>query len=289
MKVVKKISDAEKIFTNLIVNKKTVGFVPTMGALHLAHEKLIQQAVLENDVSVVSIFVNPLQFGPKEDFKNYPRPINKDLKICKKLGVDYVFVPSTQEMYPELENNTIVSVKKYTNILCDKFRPGHFTGVATVVTKLFNIIKPTKAYFGEKDYQQLLVIKQLVKDLNLNIKIVPVETVREEDGLAYSSRNLYLSKEERKVAPAIYKSLLYCKQLLKTKKFKVSECIKNTKTFLHNQLTVPHKIQYLEIYYHDLSKVPDEPNQILPNTELRIFIAVYLGKTRLIDNLSLVL
>jgi pantoate--beta-alanine ligase len=286
MKVVKTVSEAEKIFTKFIIQKKTVGFVPTMGALHLAHEKLIQKAIKENDVAVVSIFVNPLQFGPKEDFKNYPRPFNNDLKICKKLGVDIVFAPTVKEMYPQ-ENNTIVSVKKYTNILCDKFRPGHFDGVATVVTKLFNIIKPTKAYFGKKDYQQLLIIQQLVKDLNLNILIVPVETIREPDGLAYSSRNKYLTAEERSVAPVIYKSLLYCKQLLKSKKYNISACIKNTKLFLQNQILLPHKIQYVEIYDKNLQPVPEDINKIQPGTELKIFIAIYLGKTRLIDNISL--
>ncbi|MFQ3675910.1 MAG: pantoate--beta-alanine ligase [Endomicrobiia bacterium] len=287
MNVIRTISDAEKIFTNFVVQKKTIGFVPTMGALHLAHEKLIQRAILENNISVVSIFVNPLQFGPKEDFKSYPKPFNNDLKICKKLGVDFVFAPSIKEMYPDTKNNTIVSVKKYTNILCDKFRPGHFDGVATVVTKLFNIIHPTRAYFGQKDYQQLLIIQQLVKDLNMKVTIVPMETFREQDGLAYSSRNKYLSKKERLVAPVIYKSLLYCKQLLKSRNFKISECIKNTKSFLHSQITVPHKIQYLEIYDKNLQPVNDEVNKIPHNTELRIFIAIYIGKTRLIDNVSL--
>ena len=285
MKVVRTVSAAEKIFTNFIVQKKTVGFVPTMGALHFAHEKLILKAISENHISVVSIFVNPLQFGPKEDFKNYPKPFNNDLKICKKLGVDFVFAPTIKEMYPYSENNTLVSVKKYTNILCDKFRPGHFDGVTTVVTKLFNIIKPTKAYFGQKDYQQLLIIQQLVKDLNLKVTIVPMETVREQDGLAYSSRNKYLSAKERIFAPVIYKSLLYCKQLLKSRNFKISECIKNTKLFLRNQITIPHKIQYLEIYDKELQVVPDDTNKISSNTELKIFIAVYLGKTRLIDNI----
>jgi len=287
MKVIRTVSDAKKIFNNFIIQKKVVGFVPTMGALHLAHEKIIQKAILENDICVVSIFVNPLQFGPKEDFTNYPRPFKNDLKICEKLGVDIVFAPTVKEMYPDLRNNTLVSVKKYNNILCDKFRPGHFDGVATVVTKLFNIIKPNTAYFGQKDFQQLLIIQQLVKDLNLNIKIVPVETFRENDGLAYSSRNKYLSKKERAAAPIIYKSLLYCKQLLQSRKFTISQCIENTKQFLHGQIMVPHKIQYLEIYDEKLQPLPDDIKKISSNKKLRIFIAIYIGKTRLIDNIPL--
>ncbi len=285
MIVLKNIQQAQVIFKNIRTKRQTIGFVPTMGALHNAHEQIILRSKKESSVTVVSIFVNPLQFGPKEDFNKYPKPFNKDLSICKKLKVDYVFAPTIKQMYPDKIVYTNISVKKYTGILCDKFRPGHFNGVATVVTKLFNIINPTKAYFGEKDYQQLLVIKQLVKDLNFTIDIVPCETFREPDGLAFSSRNKYLSKTERNQANVIYKSLLYCKQLILTKKFSLSKCINYSKIFLNKNILLPHKIQYFEIYDNNLSPVNNDVKQIKPNTTLRIFVAVYLGKTRLIDNM----
>jgi len=267
MKVIKKIKQMQKISDTLRKENKTIGFVPTMGALHKGHIELIKKARKETDVVVVSIFVNPIQFGPKEDYKKYPRPIEKDLNICKENNVDYVFYPEVDEMYPKVQNSkfnlqndnilTFVEVKNLQDILCGKFRPGHFRGVCTVVAKLFNIVKPHIAYFGEKDYQQLKIIQQMVKDLNFDIKIVPVGTVREEDGLACSSRNTYLSEVERKVAPYIYKSLLYCKELIIERKYKsIKKCIESAKRYLHNLLYgVKHKIQYFEIYDENLLPV----------------------------------
>ncbi|MEN3013816.1 MAG: pantoate--beta-alanine ligase [Endomicrobiia bacterium] len=288
MKVIRKISLMQNIVNNLRAQNKSIGFVPTMGALHEAHIKLIQKARKENDIVVVSIFVNPLQFGPTEDYKEYPRPIKQDLKICKKENVDFVFNPSVNEMYPEKEILTYVEVQKLQDILCGKYRPGHFRGVATVVAKLFNIVKPHKAYFGEKDYQQLKIILRMVKDLNYDVKIIPVSTVREKDGLAYSSRNLYLSEKERKVAGSIYKSLLFCKELILNKKYNsIKKCIQKAKNFLEKLLSnVKYEIQYFEIYDDNLKPVNDEISSLRKNQKLRIFAAVYIGNTRLIDNIG---
>lgn len=290
MKVIRKISLIQKLVDKLRAEGETIGFVPTMGALHKGHIELIKKARKENDVVIVSIFVNPIQFGPKEDFKKYPRPIKQDLKICKENKVDIVFNPKEKEMYPQKTILTFVEVKKLQDILCGKYRPGHFRGVATVVTKLFNIVKPHRAYFGEKDYQQLKIIKQMVRDLNFDIKIIPVKTVREKDGLALSSRNLYLSPIERKYAPALYKSLLYCKELLLNKKYKsIKKCIFSAKKYLENLLQgTDYKIQYFEIYDEYLNKIPDDFDKI-KNKSLRIFAAIFIGNVRLIDNLEVIL
>jgi len=300
MKVIKRISLMQKIVDELRSKGKTIGFVPTMGALHKGHIELIKKARKENDILVVSIFVNPIQFSPKEDYKKYPRPIRKDLEICREQKVDFVFYPSVEEMYPQQIVNssqsivdskerifTSVEVKKLQDILCGKYRKGHFVGVCTVVTKLFNIVKPHRAYFGEKDYQQLKIIERMTKDLNFDIKIIPVETVREESGLAYSSRNEYLSLKEKELASSIYKSLLYCKELILSKKIdSIKKCIKKSKNFLNKLLSgVKHKIQYFEIYDSDLNPVDDKISKIPKGKELRIFVAVFIGKTRLIDNL----
>lgn len=286
MKLIKKISLMQNIADNLRAKNKVIGCVPTMGALHRAHIELIRRARKENDIVVVSIFVNPLQFGPKEDYKKYPRPIKQDLKICENEKVDFVFYPTVEEMYPETKSLTYVEVTKLQDILCGKYRPGHFRGVATVVAKLFNIIKPHKAYFGEKDYQQLKIIQQMVKDLNFDVKIIPVATIREEDGLAYSSRNLYLSKEERVVANSLYKSLLYCRELILQKKYTISYCIKKAKELLSSLLgPVKHKIQYFEVYDENLKSIPKN-TKISSSITLRIFVAVYIGDTRLIDNIE---
>lgn len=287
MKVIKTIREMQKIADLCRKKNLTIGFVPTMGALHKAHIELIKKAKSENDVTVVSIFVNPIQFGPKEDYKKYPRPIQQDLEICRQQKVNFVFHPSVKEMYPNNKILTFVEVTKLQDILCGKYRPGHFRGVATVVTKLFNIVKPHKAYFGEKDYQQLKIIQQMVKDLNFDIKIIPVETIRENNGLACSSRNLYLSEEEYASSPAIYKSLLYCKDLILQKKFSIKSCINKSKKFLDNLLSnVNHKIQYFEIYDENLNPVENNVKKIPAGTKLRIFVAVYIGTTRLIDNIG---
>src|SRR3989442_9873947 len=186
---------------------RNIGLVPTMGALHAGHEALIQRARTDSQVVVVSIFVNPLQFGPNEDYTRYPRALQQDLEICERNGAGLVFAPSVEEMYP-LPELTFVDVTRVSEHLCGAFRPGHFRGVATVVLKLLNIVQPDRAYFGEKDMQQLAVIRRMVLDLMVPVEIVGVPTVREPDGLALSSRNKYLDAEARQAAPGLYRALL---------------------------------------------------------------------------------
>ena len=186
---------------------KSVGLVPTMGAFHDGHLALMRRACNDNDIVIVSLFVNPTQFGPQEDFAAYPRDFNGDAVKAQREGVDLIFAPSTEEMYP-VESLTKVRVERLTQGLCGRFRPGHYDGVTTVCTKLFHIVQPDRAYFGEKDYQQLQVIRRMVADLNMPLSIVPVATVREPDGLAMSSRNQYLSPRERAAAPALHRALL---------------------------------------------------------------------------------
>ena len=195
MKIIKKISQMQKLAKEMQRKGKSIGFVPTMGALHEGHLSLMRRALKENDVVVISIFVNPAQFGPDEDYRRYPRNLRKDAELCKKNGVDYIFAPSVDEMYPRGYAAYVNVGGHLAEILEGAIRPGHFRGVATVVAKLFNIVQPDRVYFGEKDYQQLLVVKKMVDDLNIPVKIVPCPIVREKDGLAMSSRNIYLSPE----------------------------------------------------------------------------------------------
>ena len=214
MEIVKEISKMKEISKFWKRQGFKIAFVPTMGFLHGAHLALVKKAKELGDKTVVSIFVNPLQFGPKEDFREYPRDLERDLALLEKEKVDAVFIPETEEMYPP-DFQTYVEVTKLTTGLCGAFRPGHFKGVTTVVLKLFNIVNPDIAIFGEKDYQQLQVIKQMIKDLNLDIEIVAHPTVREKDGLAMSSRNIYLSSAERESAISLYKALLLAEKLVK--------------------------------------------------------------------------
>lgn len=206
METVAKISELRELLEIERRAGKTIGFVPTMGCLHDGHVALIREARRHCDTVVVSIFVNRRQFGPGEDFLEYPRELPTDSATCQREAVDYLFVPDESEMYSE-EFLTFVEVERLTENLCGQARPGHFKGVATVVTKLFNIVGPRKAFFGEKDAQQLLVVKRLVRDLDFDIEIIGVPTVREKDGLALSSRNRYLGPEERKAAPVLFRSL----------------------------------------------------------------------------------
>ncbi|WP_026694851.1 pantoate--beta-alanine ligase [Peribacillus kribbensis] len=184
----------------------SIGFVPTMGYLHEGHQSLMEQARKDNEIVVLSVFVNPLQFGPNEDFETYPRDIERDEKVARAAGVDYIFYPSVEEMYPKKPSISF-HVHERAGVLCGTQRPGHFDGVAAVLTKLFNIVQPDRAYFGLKDAQQVAVIESLVEDFNIPVEIVPVKTIREQDGLAKSSRNVYLSEKERDEAPAIFRSL----------------------------------------------------------------------------------
>lgn len=212
MKIIHKIEELK----NILKDKKTleIGLVPTMGALHEGHASLIKKSVEQNDYTVVSVFVNPVQFGINEDFDKYPRTLEKDAKLCENLGADIVFAPAVDEMYQDTKELTLVCPPySAINKLCGKSRPGHFDGVATVVSKLFNITGCTKAYFGQKDAQQLFIIKKMVKDLNFNVEIIPCPIVRENDGLALSSRNSYLKEESREDALKLYKALKYAKEL----------------------------------------------------------------------------
>ena len=253
----------------------SVGFVPTMGYLHEGHKSLMDAARKGNDKVVVSIFVNPMQFGPTEDLATYPRDLDHDAALCESAGVDLIFHPEAEEMY-EKDFCSFVDMTGLTEGLCGKTRPIHFRGVCTVVNKLFNIVTPDHAYFGQKDGQQLAVIKRMVRDLNMDIEIVGCPIVREEDGLAKSSRNTYLSHEERKAALILSKTVALGKELAKTEKDanKVVEAMKE------NIKTEPlAKIDYVEAV-DALSMAPVEK---LEGTCM-LAMAVYIGKTRLIDN-----
>jgi len=260
------------------LKRETIGFVPTMGALHKGHLSLIHQARKENDIVVVSIFVNPTQFGPSEDFKRYPRNLSSDSQLCRKEGVDIVFLPQAKDMYPT-DYKTWVNVADLTNVLCGKYRPGHFRGVATVVTKLFNIVSPDIAYFGQKDAQQAIIIKKLASDLNMPINIKVMPTVRERDGLAMSSRNIYLKQTERKDAIILYQALNLAKDLIKQGNRNSSMIISKMRQLITQKKSA--KIQYISIT--DLKNL--KPIDRIKDKTL-IALAVYIGKTRLIDNIT---
>ncbi|MBC8470641.1 MAG: pantoate--beta-alanine ligase [Planctomycetes bacterium] len=258
---------------------KNIGLVPTMGALHVGHISLIEAARKKCDYVVVSIFVNPTQFVPGEDFEKYPRPLEDDLDICQKAGVDAVFAPAQGEMYP-VENVTWVNVEKLTESLCGQFRPGHFQGVTTVCSKLFNIVAPDIAFFGQKDAQQAIVIRRMAADLNMSLSIVVCPTIRESNGLAVSSRNMYLSEEQKKDAANIYKSLQKCHRMIDTGVKDASEIIDEMRNIL---LKVPSiEIEYISIVDADtLQSIDHITGKVL------IAVAVRIGRARLIDNILL--
>jgi len=261
----------------------TIGFFPTLGYMHEGHASLIRRAREECDVVVISIFVNPLQFGPNEDFDRYPRDMERDLAIAEKAGVDVAFVPSLAEMYPT-PIRTTVTVSEVTASLCGASRPGHFDGVATVVSKLLNIVQPNKAYFGMKDAQQVAVIQQMVNDLNINVDIVPCPTLREPDGLAMSSRNVYLSPEERQQAVVLSESLVLAKQLwLNRERITTSQLLEAVINRL--KLAPLAVIDYAELVtFPDLQPVDPSLDRADIDQTLLVALAVKFGKTRLIDN-----
>ena len=277
MEIVKEISKMREISKFWKRQGYKIAFVPTMGFLHGAHLALVKIAKELGDKTVVSIFVNPLQFGPKEDFREYPRDLERDLALLEKEKVDAVFIPETEEMYPP-DFQTYVEVTKLTTGLCGAFRPGHFKGVTTVVLKLFNIVNPDIAIFGEKDYQQLQVIKQMIKDLNLDIEIVAHPTVREKDGLAMSSRNIYLSSAERESAISLYKALLLAQKLIKEGEKDSQKIKEEMEKFIYSFPFT--KVQYIEFV---------DPQTLDPidkiNKPVLCALAVYVGKARLIDNM----
>lgn len=254
----------------------SVGLVPTMGYLHQGHQSLMEKAVEENDKVVVSIFVNPLQFGPKEDLAIYPRDFHRDKEICEYVGADLIFHPSADIMYNK-DFSTSVNMSGLTENLCGKSRPTHFIGVCTVVNKLFNIVTPDRAYFGQKDAQQLFIIKRMVRDLNINVEIVGCPIIREEDGLAKSSRNTYLSDNERKAATVLSKSLIKAKNLIKNGISDVDSVLNIIKETIECEPLA--KIDYINIVDIDsLQNVDSIDRSVL------VAIAVYINKTRLIDN-----
>ncbi|MCL5055311.1 MAG: pantoate--beta-alanine ligase [Firmicutes bacterium] len=279
MKIIQSPQEMQEISAGLRISKNTIGFVPTMGALHQGHLSLIQKCRKENDTAVVSIFVNPIQFGPSEDYQKYPRSLPQDKKLLESVSADFLFVPEANEMFP-FGYQTKITVESLSAPLCGKFRPGHFQGVATIVMKLFHIVIPTRAYFGEKDYQQFRIIKQMAADLNLPVEILPCPTVREPDGLAVSSRNQYLSALERKHAPLMYQSLLEGGKLVE-KKEKKPEVIR-TAVIKKLQESSLISIEYVEIVH---------PETLVPVREIDetvlLALAVRIGKTRLIDNLMI--
>jgi pantoate--beta-alanine ligase len=257
---------------------KTIGLVPTMGALHQGHARLIETARADCDSVVVSIFVNPLQFGPGEDYLRYPRPLEQDVALCAEKGVEIVFAPETREIYAG-QPVTFVDVTRLDQHLCGPHRPGHFRGVATVVLKLFSIVQPNRAYFGEKDYQQLCIIRRMVLDFNLRLEIVAAPTVREPDGLAVSSRNVYLDSQERKSAPALFQALEAARGMIESGENEPARIIAAAKAILEKESQI--RFEYLEIVD------PDELQSVASiNGPVRVAGAIWLGRTRLIDNIA---
>ncbi|WP_404457959.1 pantoate--beta-alanine ligase [Sutcliffiella horikoshii] len=278
MKIIKHISDMQHVIKIEKQQGKKVGFVPTMGFLHEGHQTLLKEARENNDIVVLSIFVNPLQFGPNEDLEAYPRDFERDEEIAKLRGVDYLFYPSVEEMYKE-NRTTIIKVEQRVDVLCGKHRPGHFDGVATVVMKLFQIVTPDTAYFGMKDAQQVAVIDGLINDYHLPIELVRVGTVREEDGLAKSSRNVYLSEGERSKAPSLYQALTLGKVKLE-EGMDVHSVKKEIEEYI--LLHTGYKAEYVEIFSYPTLQ---ERKKVKEEETIIIAIAVKFSKARLIDNI----
>lgn len=278
MKVIRNIDEIVKITRKIKEDGYSLGMVPTMGCLHEGHKSLIKKAVENNDRVVVSVFVNPTQFGPDEDYESYPRTLEADAKLCEEIGADYIFHPDPDQMYPDGYSTFVVPSEKMTNILCGVTRPGHFRGVCTVLTKLFTIVRPDRAYFGEKDIQQLAIVKRMVKDFNFGIDIIGCPIIREDDGLAKSSRNTYLNDEERAAATVLRRSILEGKKAIDSGNLSKEEVLKIIKGEIEKERLA--RIDYVEIIDFDTF---DQVETIKDNT--LIAMAVYIGKARLIDNL----
>lgn len=254
----------------------SVGLVPTMGYLHDGHKSLIERAVKENDRVVVSDFVNPTQFGENEDLGSYPRDIKRDAALCEAAGVELLFNPSPEEMYYK-DNCTFVDMNRLTNVLCGKTRPIHFSGVCSVVTKLFHIVTPDRAYFGQKDAQQLAVVRRMVRDLNFDLEIVGCPIIREEDGLAKSSRNTYLSEEERKAAVILHKGLVKGEEMVSAGEKDVKKVLDAITEIIESEPLA--RIDYVEaVDFDNIETIDTIEGSVL------VAVAVYIGKTRLIDN-----
>ncbi len=280
MKIITAISEMQSLAETLRAEGKTIGFVPTMGFLHEGHLSLIRRARGERAVVVVSIFVNPTQFGPNEDLDRYPRDSEGDRKKCESVGVDILFMPSAAEMYPE-KPAAFVTVEGVADILEGEVRPGHFRGVATVVAKLFNIVKPHRAYFGQKDFQQCVVIKRMAWGLNQDVEIVVLPTVREADGLAMSSRNSYLNADERRAATVLFRALTAARDLYEAGAREPEKLKNKMRAVIRGEPRV--SIDYVELV---------EPDTLAPPASagggMVLLVAARLGRTRLIDNLLLV-
>ena len=278
MRVVKSVKEVRDAVKEWKAQGLSVGFVPTMGYLHEGHESLIKKAVKDNDRVVVSIFVNPMQFGPTEDLDKYPRDLERDSKLCENAGANLIFHPEKEEMYFE-DFSSYVDINGLSDELCGKSRPIHFRGVCTVVTKLFNIVNPDRAYFGEKDAQQLAIIRRFVRDLNIDIEIIGCPIIREEDGLAKSSRNTYLSKKERQAALILSQSLNLAKDAINSGEGSSSVVIDIISNSIKKEPLA--KIDYIEV----VDSLSMKPVKTIEKSVL-VAIAVYIGKTRLIDNFT---
>ncbi|MBP7554339.1 MAG: pantoate--beta-alanine ligase [Spirochaetes bacterium] len=275
MDYIKSISEIRYKISEYKNSGKSIGLVPTMGALHKGHVSLIEKSKQNCDITIVSVFVNPIQFGPNEDFHKYPRPIEQDIRICEEAGVDILFNPTVEEIIGD-NLKTFVDINDLGSNLCGAKRPGHFRGVATIVSKMFNIIKPDKAFFGKKDIQQLYIIKKMVDDLNFDLEIIPCSIIREDDGLAMSSRNRYLSEKERVDSLIINVALKKAIKLIENGEIYSKNIIK----FFENNISkiVSAKIDYISVVDKNMTNVEFvEKGNILA-------VAVYIGKTRLIDN-----
>jgi pantoate--beta-alanine ligase len=276
MQVVETVAEMKRVRSKLTGK---VGFVPTMGYLHEGHLELVRRAKAENKTVVVSIFVNPAQFGPKEDFEKYPRDPDRDLALLQSVGTDYVFMPTPADMYPP-NFNSWVEVQQVTERLEGAARPGHFRGVATIVTKLFNIVQPTRSYFGQKDAQQCAVIKKMVKDLEMPLAVIIVPTVREPDGLAMSSRNVYLTKEMRQQAPVLYQSLQLGEKLWKQGETDAS-------IIRQQMVALIQKQPLAQIEYIDVADTETLAELKTIKTSALVSMVVRFGHTRLLDNIIL--
>jgi pantoate--beta-alanine ligase len=280
MKVVNDITDLREIRRTWQSEKEVIAFVPTMGNLHEGHLKLVKEAKKTSTKVVVSIFVNPLQFGPEEDLAAYPRTIEQDSKALAALGVDLLFMPKAEDIYSRgLEQQTFVEVPGLSYMICGASRPGHFRGVATIVCKLFNMVQPNQAFFGEKDFQQLQVIKAMVTDLSMNLSVFGVPTEREADGLAMSSRNQYLTKEQRQIAPTLHNIMTAMADAIRQGRRDFSILIAQARQDLS---TAGLKPDYIEVRASNTLLQPGHED-----SEIVILGAAFLGKTRLIDNIQL--
>ena len=275
MKILRSVSEIRAHVQAVRRTDAIIGMVPTMGALHRGHATLVEKAHAECPHVIVSIFVNPLQFGPTEDYGRYPRAFDTDVALCEAKGANVIFAPDAADMYP-MPQITFTEVTGISDLLCGRFRPGHFRGVSTVVLKLFNVVQPHQAYFGEKDFQQLCVIRRMVADLNLQVEIIGVPTVREPDGLALSSRNAYLTPEERSAAPVLYQALIAARNLIEAGERDASRVKTHALDILGGI-----RVEYFEVVnpatLHAVETI-DAP--------VRIAAAIWLGTTRLIDNIS---